>query len=174
MQHTTREWQQLEANHHLHPFTDFQALNKKGSRIITKGRRRLSGRLEGKRILDRMAGLVRQHGLRPSGAGGCRHSPDAQLPYYNLFFQTSPPAAQAGTLLAEITPFPPQPRLLHRLGFRSATTPCCMVRHYWASKGQPDKQVIISRHNAHGSTVAGASLGGMKGCTPRAACPFRA
>lgn len=35
-----------------------------------------------------------------------------------------------------------------------------MVRHYWASKGQPDKQVIISRHNAyHGSTVAGASLG---------------
>ncbi|MGG5828674.1 hypothetical protein ACQ4LF_24920, partial [Aeromonas salmonicida] len=38
-----------------------------------------------------------------------------------------------------------------------------MVPHSWASKGQPDKQVIISRHNAyHGSTVAGASLGGMK------------
>ena len=36
MQHTTREWQQLEASHHLHPFTDFQALNKKGSRIITR------------------------------------------------------------------------------------------------------------------------------------------
>ena len=38
-----------------------------------------------------------------------------------------------------------------------------MIRHYWAAKGQPDKQVIISRENAyHGSTVAGASLGGMK------------
>jgi putrescine aminotransferase len=39
-----------------------------------------------------------------------------------------------------------------------------MVRHYWASKGQPEKQVIISRINGyHGSTVAGAALGGMAG-----------
>ncbi|MEZ5451153.1 MAG: aminotransferase class III-fold pyridoxal phosphate-dependent enzyme, partial [Thiolinea sp.] len=38
-----------------------------------------------------------------------------------------------------------------------------MVRHFWASQGQPDKKIIIARHNAyHGSTVAGASLGGMK------------
>ncbi len=37
-----------------------------------------------------------------------------------------------------------------------------MVRHYWAIKGQPNKKVIISRKNGyHGSTVAGASLGGM-------------
>src|SRR3990167_9500349 len=39
-----------------------------------------------------------------------------------------------------------------------------MVRHYWASKGQPEKKVIISRINGyHGSTVAGAALGGMAG-----------
>jgi putrescine---pyruvate transaminase len=38
-----------------------------------------------------------------------------------------------------------------------------MVRHYWAVKGQPEKKVIIGRLNGyHGSTVAGASLGGMK------------
>jgi len=37
-----------------------------------------------------------------------------------------------------------------------------MVRHYWAIKGQPNKKTIISRVNGyHGSTVAGASLGGM-------------
>ncbi len=37
-----------------------------------------------------------------------------------------------------------------------------MVRHYWALKGQPNKKTIISRVNGyHGSTVAGASLGGM-------------
>ena len=34
--YSTREWQQLDASHHLHPFTDFQALGKKGSCIITK------------------------------------------------------------------------------------------------------------------------------------------
>jgi putrescine aminotransferase len=39
-----------------------------------------------------------------------------------------------------------------------------MVRHYWALKGQPQKKVIIGRINGyHGSTVAGASLGGMVG-----------
>jgi putrescine aminotransferase len=38
-----------------------------------------------------------------------------------------------------------------------------MVRHYWSSLGRPEKSVIISRQNAyHGSTMAGASLGGMK------------
>jgi putrescine aminotransferase len=39
-----------------------------------------------------------------------------------------------------------------------------MVRRYWDLQGQPQRKVIISRHNAyHGSTVAGASLGGMSG-----------
>jgi putrescine aminotransferase len=38
-----------------------------------------------------------------------------------------------------------------------------MVRRYWDLLEQPDKQTIISRVNAyHGSTMAGASLGGMK------------
>ena len=39
-----------------------------------------------------------------------------------------------------------------------------MVRRYWDLLGQPQRKVIISRHNAyHGSTMAGASLGGMSG-----------
>jgi putrescine aminotransferase len=38
-----------------------------------------------------------------------------------------------------------------------------MVRHFWAVQGQPRKNVFIGRHNGyHGSTIAGASLGGMK------------
>jgi putrescine aminotransferase len=38
-----------------------------------------------------------------------------------------------------------------------------LVRRYWELMGQPDRQTIIARVNAyHGSTVAGASLGGMK------------
>ena len=38
-----------------------------------------------------------------------------------------------------------------------------MVRLYWDLMDRPEKKVIISRWNAyHGSTVAAASLGGMK------------
>jgi putrescine aminotransferase len=39
-----------------------------------------------------------------------------------------------------------------------------MVRRYWDLLGQPERKIIISRTNAyHGSTMAGASLGGMSG-----------
>ena len=37
-----------------------------------------------------------------------------------------------------------------------------IVRRYWDLQGQPERQVIVSRVNTyHGSTMAGASLGGM-------------
>ena len=49
-------------------------------------------------------------------------------------------------------------------GSESNDTNVRMVRRYWDLLGQPDRKVIISRHNAyHGSTMAGASLGGMSG-----------
>jgi putrescine aminotransferase len=48
-----------------------------------------------------------------------------------------------------------------------------MVRRYWDLLGQPDRQVIISRHNAyHGSTMAGASLGGMSGMHAQGGLPI--
>jgi putrescine---pyruvate transaminase len=31
---STKDWQAADAKHFLHPFTDFQALAKKGSRVI--------------------------------------------------------------------------------------------------------------------------------------------
>src|SRR6202043_2823037 len=38
-----------------------------------------------------------------------------------------------------------------------------LSRYYWQVKGEPNRSVIISRVNGyHGSTIAGASLGGMK------------
>ena len=33
---TTAQWQQADAAHFLHPFTDFQSLAKKGSRVIER------------------------------------------------------------------------------------------------------------------------------------------
>lgn len=33
---TTRDCQVLDARHYLHPFTDFQALAREGSRVITR------------------------------------------------------------------------------------------------------------------------------------------
>jgi putrescine aminotransferase len=48
-------------------------------------------------------------------------------------------------------------------GSESNDTVVRMVRTYWDLMGQPQRHTIISRKNAyHGSTVAAASLGGMK------------
>jgi putrescine---pyruvate transaminase len=47
------------------------------------------------------------------------------------------------------------------------------VRRYWDLLGQPERQVIISRKNAyHGSTMAGASLGGMAGMHAQGGLPI--
>jgi putrescine aminotransferase len=48
-----------------------------------------------------------------------------------------------------------------------------LARHYWAAKGKPSKSVIISRTNAyHGSTMAGASLGGMSAMHAQGGLPI--
>jgi putrescine---pyruvate transaminase len=47
------------------------------------------------------------------------------------------------------------------------------VRRYWDLLGQPQRSVIISRWNGyHGSTMAGASLGGMKGMHEQGGLPI--
>ena len=55
--HTTAEWQQLDARHYLHPFTDFKGLAAEGSRIIVRAEGPYLWDSEGNRILDGMAGL---------------------------------------------------------------------------------------------------------------------
>ena len=36
MSSETRQWQQADSDHYLHPFTDHHDLGKKGARIITR------------------------------------------------------------------------------------------------------------------------------------------
>jgi putrescine aminotransferase len=85
------------------------------------------------------------------------------LPFYNSFFQTAtPPAIELAELLSQITPPQFQHVFFSGSGSEGNDTVVRMVRRYWDVLGQPDRSVIISRHNAyHGSTMAGASLGGM-------------
>ncbi len=48
-----------------------------------------------------------------------------------------------------------------------------MVRHFWAVQDKPNKNIVIGRYNGyHGSTVAGASLGGMKGMHAQGGLPI--
>ncbi|MGL5285564.1 MAG: aminotransferase class III-fold pyridoxal phosphate-dependent enzyme, partial [Aeromonas sp.] len=174
MQVDTREWQRRDATHHLHPFTDHEQLRNKGSRIITRGEGVYLIDSEGNRILDGMAGLwCVNMGYGREELIEAAERQMRELPYYNLFFQTAhPPAIELASLLAEVTPPGLNQVFFTGSGSECNDTVLRMVRHYWASLGQPERQVIISRHNAyHGSTVAGASLGGMKGMHEQGSLP---
>ncbi|WP_028238599.1 aspartate aminotransferase family protein [Stutzerimonas azotifigens] len=161
----TLQWQALGRDHHLPPFTDYKALNAKGTRIITRAEGVYLWDSEGHRILDAMAGLWCVnvgYGREELVEAASRQM--RELPYYNLFFQTAhPPALALAKAIADIAPQGMNHVFFTGSGSEANDTVLRMVRHYWAIKGRPEKKVIIGRWNGyHGSTVAGVSLGGMK------------
>ena len=161
----TEQWRELDRQHHLEPFTDYKALHDKGVRVITRADGVYLWDSEGQRLLDGMAGLWCVNvGYGRKELADAAHAQMLQLPYYNTFFQTThPPVVELSALLAEIAP-PQMNRVFYcNSGSEANDTVLRMVRHYWAAAGEPERQVVISRVNAyHGSTMAGASLGGMK------------
>lgn len=161
----TQQWQAMSRDHHLPPFSDYKALNARGARIITKASGVYLWDSEGNKILDAMAGLWCVnvgYGREELVEAASRQM--RELPYYNLFFQTAhPPALALAKAIADIAPAGLNHVFFTGSGSEANDTVLRMVRHYWAIKGQPEKKVVIGRWNGyHGSTVAGASLGGMK------------
>ncbi len=159
------DWQELDREHHLHPFTDHKALHEKRSRIISRAEGVYIFDADGNRILDGMSGL-----WCVNAGYGREELIDAateqlkELPYYNNFFQCAhPPAIELATLLTEFSQTQFNRVFFAGSGSEANDTIVRMVRTYWDLMGEPRRHTIISRRNAyHGSTVAAASLGGMK------------
>ncbi|MBP8184314.1 MAG: aspartate aminotransferase family protein [Pseudomonas sp.] len=162
----TQQWQAMSRDHHLAPFSDYQQLSDNGPRIITHADGVYLWDSEGNKILDGMAGLwCVAIGYGRDELADAAAAQMKQLPFYNTFFMTAhPPVLELAKAIAELTPAGMNHVFFTGSGSEGNDTMLRMVRHYWAIKGQPNKKVIISRHNGyHGSTVAGASLGGMQG-----------
>ncbi|MDE2275083.1 MAG: aspartate aminotransferase family protein [Burkholderiales bacterium] len=175
MHRTTLQWQAADAAHFLHPFTDFQGLARKGARIITRAEGIYLWDSDGHRLLDAMSGLWCVNvGYGQQALVDAATRQMQQLPFYNAFFQTAtPPAIELAELLAEVTPPQFQHVFFAGSGSEGNDTVVRMVRRYWDLLGQPERQVLISRRNAyHGSTMAGASLGGMSGMHAQGGLPI--
>ncbi|RMO96003.1 putative aminotransferase [Pseudomonas syringae pv. philadelphi] len=160
----TLEWQALSNKHHLAPFSDYKQLKENGPRIITRAEGVYLWDSEGQKILDGMSGLwCVAIGYGREELADAASKQMRELPYYNLFFQTAhPPVLELAKVISEIAPQGMNHVFFTGSGSEGNDTMLRMVRHYWALKGQPNKKTIISRVNGyHGSTVAGASLGGM-------------
>ena len=140
--------QAMDAAHHLHPFTDGDALNSKGARIVTGANGVMIRDIDGNEFLDGMAGLwcvnigYGRNELADIAARQMR-----ELPYYNTFFQTSHvPAIELSAKLARLAPEGDQSRLFRRFWIRSkryehsSCTPLLggkkptQQKHYYRSK----------------------------------------
>ncbi len=160
----TAELQALDAAHHLHPFTDGAALKKKGTRVITSAKGVYLYDSEGNKLLDAMSGLWCVNiGYGRHELADVAQDQMKKLPYYNTFFQTSHLSViSLSEKLSQISPAKFNNVFYASSGSEANDTNIRICRHYWAAIGKPSKKTIISRHNSyHGSTMGGASLGGM-------------
>ncbi|MBW6421320.1 aspartate aminotransferase family protein [Rhizobium sp. XQZ8] len=155
----------IDAAHHLHPFSDMKQLNAKGTRIIERAEGVFIYDSTGKKYLDAFAGLWCVNvGYGRQSIADAAYRQMQELPYYNAFFGTTTPPA---TLLAQKIASHAGPKLSRvfftNSGSEATDTWFRMARVYWKALGKPEKTQVIARKNGyHGSTVAGASLGGMK------------
>ena len=159
------EWQELDRQHYLHPFTDHKELAEHKSRIITRADGIYIYDADGNEILDGMSGLWCVNvGYGRNELVIAAEKQLRELPYYNSFFQCAhPPSIELSKILDELTQ-PQFSRVFYTgSGSESIDTMLRIVWRYWDLMDQPDRKIVIARKNAyHGSTVAGASLGGME------------
>ena len=174
-EYDTKGIQAKDAAHYLHPFTDFKALAAKGSRVIVRGEGIYIWDSEGNKILDGMSGLWNVNlGYGRKELADAAYRQLNTLPFYNSFFQTTNvPAAELAAAIAEIAP-PHMNRVsFANSGSEANDTIVRMARRYWELEGQPQRSIIIGRKNGyHGSTMAGASLGGMAGMHAQGGLPI--
>lgn len=164
-QYNTAELQETDRKHYYHPFTNHKDMWSKGTRIITGADNIYIYDSDDNKFLDGMSGLWCVNiGYGRKELAEVAKIQMEQLPYYNSFFQTAQlPAIELAELLAEVAPAHINKTFFGCSGSDGNDTVLRMVRHYWASLGHENKNVVISRENAyHGSTMAGGSLGGMK------------
>ncbi|WP_244816355.1 aspartate aminotransferase family protein [Caballeronia sp. Lep1P3] len=160
----TARYRALDAAHHMHPFSDMAELNRIGSRVIVRAQGVYLWDSQGERIIDGMAGL-----WCVNVGYGRRELADAAfaqmqtLPYYNTFFKTTHPRViELSAMLATLTPEPFKRFMYCNSGSEANDTALRAVHRFWQAQGQPQKRYVIARRNAyHGSTLAGATLGGM-------------
>lgn len=160
------ELRALDVAHHLPAQANYGLLRDLGgSRIITRAEGCTIFDGDGRALLDAMAGLwCVQVGYGREELAAAAYEQMIELPYYNTFFKTAAPttvllAAKVASLLGGDL----QHVFFNNSGSEAIDTVIRLTRYYWQVRGEADRNIIIGRVNGyHGSTIAGASLGGMK------------
>ena len=161
---TTAEWQRLDADRHLHPFTDFGDYQRNPGRIIDRAEHIYIYDTDGNQMLDAMSGLwCCSFGYSQPTIAASVSEQFKQLPYYNNFFQCSnTPAVELADRLVNLTPKQFTHVFFTNSGSESIETAIKIVLAYQRAAGQAQRNRLISRERAyHGVNMGGVSLAGM-------------
>jgi putrescine aminotransferase len=161
----TAELKALDQAHHFHPFTDFHDYAHSGGRIFSRAEGVFIYDSDGNAMMDGMSGLwCCNLGYSQDRIKQAVFEQMQRLPYYNNFFNCSnQPAVELAAALTEVAPDGFEHVFFTNSGSEANDTNIRLVHRYYDLIGKPEKKQIISRRNAyHGSTIAAASLGGMK------------
>ncbi len=159
------QWREKDTSYYLHPFSEYKKLAEdKDCRVISHAEGVFIYDVDGKQYLDGMSGLwCNSLGFtNPSIADAVSRQLNT-LPFYNSFFKTSNyPAIELAEKIISLAPTGMKQVFFTSSGSEAIDTLIRMARHFWTLQNKPNKQIIIGRKNAyHGSTMGGASLGGM-------------
>lgn len=156
----------LDRANFLHPFTNLTEYKKSGGKTIVSAEHIFLKDNEGNRILDGMSGLwcTNLGYSQPTIVQAVTEQLET-LPYYNSFFNcTTDTTIKMSKAVADVLPDHINHIFFTNSGSEANDTNIRLVHRYFDLIDKPQKKAIISRENAyHGSTIAGASLGGMKG-----------
>ncbi len=160
------ELRRLDVAHHLPAQADYALIRDLGgSRIVIRADGCFIHDGDGNALLDAMAGLwCVQVGYGREELAKAAYEQMCELPYYNTFFKTAAPTTvRLAAKISELLGGNLSHVFFNNSGSEAIDTVLRLARYYWQVKGEPKRSVIISRVNGyHGSTIAGASLGGMK------------
>jgi putrescine aminotransferase len=171
----TKHWQELDALHHIHPFTETGALNKKGVRVIVKADGINLWDSEGHKLIDGMSGLWCVNvGYGRTELAEAAYEAMKTLPYYNSFFQTTNPyVTELAAKIASLLPAGLSRIVFANSGSEANDTALKLIRYYWNLQGKKQKKIHISREYAyHGVTMAAASLSGLTPMHPQFDLPL--
>ncbi|HSI12906.1 MAG TPA: aminotransferase [Chthoniobacter sp.] len=158
----------LDAQHHLHPFTNHEDMHATGTHVMVRGEGVYVWDARGQKLLDGLAGL-----WCVNVGYNCAEIIDAvndqmhRLPYYCSFFNTTTePAIELADKIASLTPRGLGHVMFTNSGSEANETALKLIRGYLKLRGQSVKSKILTRNfSYHGVTLATTSMTGLPSCT---------
>lgn len=169
MSYNTKEINQIDKQHHLHPWQIFDVFRDEGALPIARGEGCYIYDTDGKRYFDAVGGLwCNNIGLGRKEMADAIAKQAYEMSYASPFVDlTNVPAAKLAQKLAQLAPSSINRVFFTCGGSTAIDTAFRMIHYYQNCRGKHEKKHIISRMNSyHGSTYAAMSIGGKPGDHP--------